>query len=108
MKNIRAIYIVGAVMALAGCTNQELSSDMTLSYTPKSISVGVNSVSFGAKDNLTATLPVKAVNTSWNISGEPEGVAVPSELTCVWGLGRPVCSWVMALSLFLEGAPNWG
>ena len=76
MKNIRAIYIVGAVMALAGCTNQELSSDMTLSYTPKSISVGVNSVSFGAKDNLTATLPVKAVNTSWNISGEPEWVAV--------------------------------
>lgn len=76
MKNIRAIYFVGAVMALAGCTNQELSSDMTLSYTPKSISVGVNSVSFGAKDNLTATLPVKAVNTSWNISGEPEWVAV--------------------------------
>lgn len=76
MKNIRAIYIVGAVMALAGCTNQELSSDMTLSYTPKSISVGVNSVSFGAKDNLTATLSVKAMNTSWNISGEPEWVAV--------------------------------
>lgn len=76
MKHFRAIYFVGAVMALAGCTNQELTSDMTLSYTPKSIWVGATSVTFGASDNLTATLPVKAVNTSWNISGEPEWVAV--------------------------------
>ncbi|MGN0212898.1 MAG: BACON domain-containing protein [Muribaculaceae bacterium] len=76
MKHFRAIYFVGAVMALAGCTNQELTSDMTLSYTPKSIWVGATSVTFGASDNLTATLPVKAMNTSWNISGEPEWVAV--------------------------------
>lgn len=63
-------------MALAGCSDKELTEDKTLSFTPKSIAVGVNSVTFGAKENLTATLPVKAQNTQWNLSGEPSWLTV--------------------------------
>ena len=76
MNTKKAIYIIGAAMALAGCSDKELTEDKTLSFTPKSIAVGVNSVTFGAKENLTATLPVKAQNTQWNLSGEPSWLTV--------------------------------
>lgn len=76
MKGIKAIYIIGAAVALAGCSDKELAGDATLSFTPKSLSAGVSSVSFGAKNDLTATLPVRAQNTQWSLTGEPAWLTV--------------------------------
>ena len=63
-------------MALAGCSGKELSGDIVLGITPKSLTVNTTSVNFGANDNLTATLPVKAQNLAWNIDGEPSWLTV--------------------------------
>lgn len=63
-------------MALAGCSDKELSGDIVLGITPKSLTVNTTSVNFGANDNLTATLPVKAQNLAWNIDGEPSWLTV--------------------------------
>lgn len=76
MNKKTAISIIGAAMALAGCSDKELSGDIVLGITPKSLTVNTTSVNFGANDNLTATLPVKAQNLAWNIDGEPSWLTV--------------------------------
>ena len=76
MNTKKAIYIIGAAMALAGCSDKELASDVVVGITPKSLMVGTNTINFGANENLTATLPIKSQNLAWNLSGEPAWLTV--------------------------------
>ena len=76
MKKKIAISILGAAVALTGCSDKELAGDIVVGITPKSLTVGANSVYFGANDNLTTTLPVKTQNLAWNIEGEPAWLTV--------------------------------
>ena len=63
-------------MALAGCSDKELASDVVVGITPKSLMVGTSTINFGANENLTATLPIKSQNLAWNLSGEPAWLTV--------------------------------
>lgn len=76
MNTKKAIYIIGAAMALAGCSDKELASDVVVGITPKSLMVGTSTINFGANENLTATLPIKSQNLAWNLSGEPVWLTV--------------------------------
>ena len=76
MNTKKAIYIIGAAMALAGCSDKELASDVVVGITPKSLMVGTSTINFGANENLTATLPIKSQNLAWNLSGEPAWLTV--------------------------------
>lgn len=76
MNTKKAIYIIGAAMALAGCSDKELASDVMVGITPKSLMVGTSTINFGANENLTATLPIKSQNLAWNLSGEPAWLTV--------------------------------
>ena len=76
MNTKKAIYIIGAAMALAGCSDKELASDVVVGITPKSLMVGTSAINFGANENLTATLPIKSQNLAWNLSGEPSWLTV--------------------------------
>ena len=76
MNTKKAIYIIGAAMALAGCSDKELASDVVVGITPKSLMVGTSTINFGANENLTATLPIKTQNLAWNLSGEPAWLTV--------------------------------
>ena len=76
MNTKKAIYIIGAAMALAGCSDKELASDIVVGITPKSLMVGTSTINFGANENLTATLPIKSQNLAWNLSGEPAWLTV--------------------------------
>lgn len=64
------------LLAASACSDKELAGDLRLDLQPKLITVTTNSVNFGANDNLTATLPVKAQNMVWNLGGEPSWLTV--------------------------------
>ena len=64
------------LLAATACSDKELAGDLRLDLQPKLITVTTNSVNFGANDNLTATLPVKAQNMSWNLGGEPSWLTI--------------------------------
>ena len=76
MNTKKAIYIIGAAMALASCSDKELASDVVVGITPKSLMVGTSTINFGANENLTATLPIKSQNMAWDLSGEPAWLTV--------------------------------
>ena len=76
MDTKKSICIIWVALALAGCSDKEIASDTVLGVKPQSLLLNTSFVTLGAKDNLTATMTVKADNVAWNISGEPSWLTV--------------------------------